>query len=250
MKSADPKEIEASYFRDIGIEGLLHAANKPWSDPQCGAYLQELGPVFSLCPTPPGNLLDIGCGAGWTSALFAARGYQVTGIDLSPEAIGFARERHGQPSLHFEVHDFDTPFDNHSQFDVAVFFDALHHSVDESCPLRLAFEALRPGGVCVVCEPGRGHAVAESSRKAMESHGVTERDMTPTMIIGAARQAGFRSFEVYPHPQRFAVPAYRDRPTGGWSKQRILSVPIVAAARAFYAATIERRSWGLVRLVK
>jgi len=155
-----------------------------------------------------------------------------------------------QPSLSFEVHDFDAPFDNHGQFDVAVFFDALHHSVDESHPLRLAFEALRPGGVCVVCEPGRGHAVAESSRKATENHGVTERDMTPAMIIGAARQAGFRSFEVYPHPQRFAVPAYRHRPTGGWSKQRILSVPIVAAARAFYAATIERRSWGLVRLVK
>jgi SAM-dependent methyltransferase len=250
VDSARRKEREAAYFREIGEEGLLHAATKPWCDPQCGAYLQEIGPVFSLCPPPPARLLDIGCGAGWTSAFFAERGYDVLGIDLSPEAIDYATSRHAKPNLRFAVQDFDHDFDSPQSFDVAVFFDALHHSTDEAAPLRLAFSALRSGGVCIVCEPGRGHAKAATSLEAIGRHGVTERDMTPPMIITAAKRAGFRSFEVYPHPQRFAVAAYRQRTRSGPAKQRILSVPVVAAARAFYAATIERRTWGLVRLTK
>ena len=250
MPSADRKQREAAYFCEIGTEGLLHAATKPWSDAQCGGYLLELGSMFSLLQPPPARLLDIGCGAGWTSALFAARGYEVTGIDLSPEAISFAKESHNQSGLSFEVQDFDEPFHKTGQFDIAVFFDALHHSARELLPLRLAFEALRPGGVCIVCEPGKGHAEAKTSRQAMNDHGVTERDMTPAMIISAARAVGFQSTEVYPHPERFAVPAYRQRVRGGLSKQRLLSIPLVASARAFYAASFERRNWGLVRLLK
>jgi SAM-dependent methyltransferase len=250
MTRVSRKEVEAAYFNAIGVEGLVHAASKPWSDPQCGNYLQELGPLFALAPPPPGRLLDIGCGAGWTSALFATRSYQVTGIDLSPEAITFAREHHDFPNLGFEVQDFDRPYGRPGQFDIAVFFDALHHSEDEVLPLRLAFDALRPGGVCLICEPGKGHADAETSKNAFDHYGVQERDMTPEMVIRAARSIGFTSWDVYPHPQRFAVPAYRPRPKKGWTRQRILSHPVVVGARAFYAATLERRSWGLVQLVK
>jgi SAM-dependent methyltransferase len=250
MGAADRKSREADYFREIGEVGLVHSANKPWSAPECAQYLQEIGSVLALCPPPPGRLLDIGCGAGWTSSMFAQRGYAIHGIDLSPEAISFARATHARSGLTYEVQDFDDPFPEVGQYDVAVFFDALHHSIDERRPLELAFTALRPGGVCVICEPGRGHASAATSIEAMEHHGVTERDMTPTMVLAAAREIGFTRSEVYPHPQRFIVPAYRPRSTAASSRERILRTPVVAALRAFYAASLERRYWGLVRLTK
>jgi SAM-dependent methyltransferase len=250
MTAADRKLIEAAYFRQIGEAGLIHAATKPWSDPECAQYLQELGSVLALCPPPPGRLLDLGCGAGWTSAMFAQRGYDVHGVDLAAEAIAFAKEFHRPDGLTFDVRDFDEPCPDPGTYDVAVFFDSLHHSSDERAPLKFAFDALRPGGVCVVCEPGKGHATAETSRAATASYGVTERDMTPSMVVVAGRAAGFRSCEVYPHPQRFIVPAYRPRGGAQSARQRILRVPLVASIRAFYAASVERRHWGLVVLAK
>src|SRR5690606_21562244 len=77
---------EFDYFKNLGEAGLRHAMYKPWSDPQCGLYLMELGAIIGLLPEK-GRLLDLGCGTGWTSVLFAQKGFDVVGQDLVPEAI-------------------------------------------------------------------------------------------------------------------------------------------------------------------
>src|SRR5262245_12964862 len=41
----------------------------------------------------PGKALDLGCGTGVFSIYLAKQGYEVTGIDLVPKAIDWARER-------------------------------------------------------------------------------------------------------------------------------------------------------------
>ena len=49
--------------------------------------------IFSEEGVPPkGRILDLCCGIGRHSILLAERGYQVTGIDLSPVLIARARE--------------------------------------------------------------------------------------------------------------------------------------------------------------
>nr|WP_272954879.1 class I SAM-dependent methyltransferase [Kribbella shirazensis] len=50
---------------------------------------------------PAGPVLDVGCGPGRTTALLAARGLRVVGIDLSPGMIEVARRDH--PDLDFRV---------------------------------------------------------------------------------------------------------------------------------------------------
>jgi SAM-dependent methyltransferase len=53
-----------------------------------------------------GRVVDIGCGAGDHSALLAAHGYEVLGIDFSRSAIEKALAVHGQlPGARFEVMD-------------------------------------------------------------------------------------------------------------------------------------------------
>ena len=61
------KQDEAEYFERIGEDGRQHAANKPYSDPRCGAFFLDLGMLFSVLPQPPARILDLGVGTGWTS---------------------------------------------------------------------------------------------------------------------------------------------------------------------------------------
>ena len=52
-----------------------------------------------------GAVLDVACGAGYGSYLLATDGgaRQVTGVDISGEAVAYAREHYGEPHLRFRV---------------------------------------------------------------------------------------------------------------------------------------------------
>jgi SAM-dependent methyltransferase len=199
-----PKQGEIDYVKAIGEAGLWHAANKPFSDPGCGQMLVDMGIVMQLLPAPPARLLDLGCGAGWTSVFFARRGYDVTGQDIAPDMVAAAeanRDRQGLANLRFVVSDYESlvfPGD----FDCAVFFDSLHHAVDEEAALASAFRALRPGGVLVTHEPGEGHAERPETKAAVARYGVTEKDMPPRRIVALARRIGFSQSRILVSSER------------------------------------------------
>src|SRR5947208_15454467 len=155
-----PRPGELTYYARIGEEGRRHAISKPFSDAECGLYLMRVGALFSLLPPPPARVLECGCGTGWLAYFLAQRGYDVVGADVSSDAIDLAKAHpifeHGRlPD--FIVADSES-MEFNDEFDAVVFFDSLHHSIDELSALRSACRALRRGGVCVVLEPGRGHA--------------------------------------------------------------------------------------------
>jgi len=67
------------------------------------------------------RLVDVGCGRGRHSISLAERGYQVTGFDLSPQAIEKARNiarRRGLKQVKFLVNDMREPLDE--TFDAAL----------------------------------------------------------------------------------------------------------------------------------
>jgi SAM-dependent methyltransferase len=49
--------------------------------------------VLRLLGDGPGRLLDAGCGGGAHARAFAERGWEVTGVDVSPAQLELARER-------------------------------------------------------------------------------------------------------------------------------------------------------------
>ncbi len=63
-----------------------------------------------------GRVLDLACGKGRHSVYLNSIGYDVTGIDLSPQSIAFAKQYENE-TLHFDVHDMSQPYSN--QFDAA-----------------------------------------------------------------------------------------------------------------------------------
>ena len=73
----------------------------------------------------------------------------------------------------------------------------MHHAVDEVKAIQSAFDALKPGGMLITVEPGKGHANSKSSLAARANYGVTEKDMPPSLIITVGKQVGFRNYEVY-----------------------------------------------------
>lgn len=197
-----PKQGEIDYVAKLAPAEIAHVLNKPFSDAKCGQYLMDVGLILSLIPPPPARLLDLGVGPGWTSLLFAQRGYDVVGVDLAPAMIELAREnqvRAGVTNLQFLVGDYETLAEQPS-FDIAVFYDALHHAEDEERALAAAWLALKAGGVCVTAEPGAEHGSDAGAQAAAARFGVTEKSMPPRRIIDIGRRVGFASFEVYERP--------------------------------------------------
>jgi SAM-dependent methyltransferase len=92
------------------------------------------------------HILDVCCGTGYLAGLLTAQGYRVTGFDLSPCMIEFARRN--VPEAEFHVADaahFDLP----GPFDAAVCtFDSLNHILargDLEAAFRRIAASLRRG---------------------------------------------------------------------------------------------------------
>jgi SAM-dependent methyltransferase len=197
------KQGEIDYLRQIGREGIEHAMNKPFSDHHCASNLMQLGALMALLPPPPARLLDLGCGVGWTSVFFARRGYDVVGVDISPDMIlhaNLAKGKYQVTNVEFVVADYEAmPFAN--AFDCAVFYDSLHHAIDEFEAVRMVHRALRPGGVCLTSEPGAGHAMNPSVAAIARQYNVTEKSMPPRHIRRIGKLVGFHAFQTFPHAQ-------------------------------------------------
>jgi SAM-dependent methyltransferase len=204
------KQGEVDYMKNIGDEGARAAFDKPFSHFTCSKNLVDLGIIMALLPPPPARLLDLGCGTGWTSAFFARRGYRVTGQDIAPDMIDYAernRARYEAADLEFVVSDYES-LAFAEPFDCAVFYDSLHHAVDERAALRSVFRALRPGGILITHEPGAGHSKSPDSIRAMELYGVTEKDMAPAHIRDVCREIGFSQFRFLPDPTLTIISMY------------------------------------------
>jgi cyclopropane fatty-acyl-phospholipid synthase-like methyltransferase len=56
-----------------------------------------------LQANPPGNALDLGCGTGTNVITIARHGWQVTGIDFVPRAVGQARRKARQAGVQADI---------------------------------------------------------------------------------------------------------------------------------------------------
>jgi SAM-dependent methyltransferase len=90
------------------------------------------------------RVLDVGCGVGRWSRLLAARGAEVTGVDLSPTMIGEARRRAAAAGLEgrcrFLVQD-SAALDAGGPFDLVLGVTVLQHILDPHA-LRSAVERI------------------------------------------------------------------------------------------------------------
>lgn len=195
------KQGEREYLKNLGKDGIKHSINKPFSDDNCGGYLAEISAIITLLPKPPARLLDLGCGAGWTSCFLAKAGYNVLGQDISKDMIDCAnanKNKEQLKDLSFLVGDYESMNFN-NEFDCVIFFDSLHHAMDENKALTKVYQVLKSGGVCIASEPGLRHKNNSVAKDTVKKYNVTEKSMSPAYIIKIGKKVGFKKFEIYPH---------------------------------------------------
>jgi SAM-dependent methyltransferase len=104
-----------------------------------------------LAPAPGASLLDVACGSCTFLRFAAERGFDPTGIDISPAAIAIAAER--VPGVDLRVGEAEQlPFPD-SSFDVVTCLGSLEHFESPERGAAEIARVLRPSGRAVVFVP-------------------------------------------------------------------------------------------------
>ncbi|MDN3567120.1 methyltransferase domain-containing protein [Paeniroseomonas aquatica] len=101
------------------------------------------------------DVLDIACGEGYGSALLAQVARSVVGVDVSDEAVGFARQSYRRDNLRFLTGDGRAIPLGDASVDVVASFETLEHLYEQEQFLAECRRVLRPGGLLLISTPDR-----------------------------------------------------------------------------------------------
>lgn len=168
------------------------------------------------------KLLDIGCGAGWTTVFLAESGYEVTGLDIVPDNVEVGNKRIERLGLKAKIiiGDMDKLLIANKKYDGILIFDSLHHTVRQEEVIKRVSKHLKKNGWVLFGEPSYLHAISPEARRVTREEGVIERGVTIRSIKKDCRKSGLGNF------QRFfeSTSPYTNR-LGGflWQLTRLVS---------------------------
>jgi 2-polyprenyl-3-methyl-5-hydroxy-6-metoxy-1,4-benzoquinol methylase len=149
--------------------------------------LHQMRYKFALKHLQPGRVLDIACGVGYgTKLLSAADPIQAAiGVDISPDAIEYARSHYEQDGIQFVTANA-LEFTDPSGFENIVSLETIEHVPDPRAFLAHLTSLLRPNGILIGSVPitpsvdanphHRTDFTADSFRKMSRALGLFELD--------------------------------------------------------------------------
>lgn len=101
------------------------------------------------------NVVDIACGTGYGTEILAQKGSaaNVVGVDISKEAVDYARRHHLFSSVEYIVASGDATGLPLGSFDLVVSFETLEHVSDDQAILAEFDRLLKPGGRLICSVP-------------------------------------------------------------------------------------------------
>jgi ubiquinone/menaquinone biosynthesis C-methylase UbiE len=103
------------------------------------------------------RVLDLACGTGYGSAELARTAATVTGVDISPDAIAYAREHFPRSNLSFLQADVQAVPLPDASFDLITAFEVIEHLPAWHSLLSEAARLLAPGGQFLVSTPNKAY---------------------------------------------------------------------------------------------
>ncbi|HEV2826624.1 MAG TPA: methyltransferase domain-containing protein, partial [Pyrinomonadaceae bacterium] len=218
LEGIDYKRAAIDYLSKLSPERNHHLRTKPFynlankpakykgdgMDEDSHRHFCDFANMAVTLALPAGaKILDVGCGSGWLSEYFARLGYQVKGVDISPDLIEMSRERvarvpygvdHQTPLLcEFAVHDIElTALDE--KFDLVICYDSLHHFQDERAVMRHVAAMLEVGGLLFILEgqkPDDDSSTADELRSVMREFGTLESPFSTDYLRALVSANGF-----------------------------------------------------------
>jgi SAM-dependent methyltransferase len=102
---------------------------------------------------PPTRLLEVGCGAGIATQLFARAGFDVTALDISSLFVGYAKKQDRNGRIAFLVADVSHLPLAAMSYDIVVSNAVIEHVPDVQAFIAEVARVLCPGGCVVVVSP-------------------------------------------------------------------------------------------------
>lgn len=141
---------EKEWFRDWFNSPYYHILYKNHDHREAKNFINNLNKLLHFKPTD--TILDVACGKGRHAIYLNKVGLEVTGIDLGPQNIEYARQ-FANSKLHFFVHDMRNIFQQ-EQFDIVVnlftsfgYFDTEEENI---LAITAISAALKSGGSLIV----------------------------------------------------------------------------------------------------
>ncbi|ABR47904.1 Methyltransferase type 11 [Alkaliphilus metalliredigens QYMF] len=109
-----------------------------------------------------GRVLDIACGVGYGSPILIRHNPQIdelVGIDISPEAIDYAKQHYRFLETSYYVDDAlnKNLYKTYGTFDTIVSFETIEHLEEDEVFVKNLYNLLKPGGTLIISTPfGRG----------------------------------------------------------------------------------------------
>lgn len=110
---------------------------------------REISNVKSIIKENEPELLDVGCGTGWTTSIWQKYGFNVTGLEPSHSRYEFAKDNYNVNVINGHLADLEI----HKEFDVIVLRHVLEHIEDPGDFLRQLNAHLKQGGLILITIP-------------------------------------------------------------------------------------------------
>jgi SAM-dependent methyltransferase len=141
---------EQAWYKNWFNSPFYHKLYFDRDEKEADAFIKKL--IAHLQPKPGSRMLDVACGKGRHSKTLASLGFKVTGIDISPDSIAFAKQFENE-NLDFFIHDMRLPF-YANYFDYAFnFFTSFGYFKtrrEHDDAIRTIAKSIKPGGVFVL----------------------------------------------------------------------------------------------------